>query len=575
MKVMHICHRKSPLLFIQLPQLDNDVAAAHENMPLAAAYLAHAATRAGETRWYRPARLSATDELLDNAHLTGRLLNRQPAVIAATLYLWNVERTLRVLRAVRRRAPAVKIVVGGPEVARAHPFLFREGLADAAVAGEGEAVFPAILRALRGAGPRPDFTTVAWRLPAGGYVWGGTPPPPPDLFEALPPPRAPVWRPDSHGMAYLETSRGCPLSCAYCRYHHLRAGMSLLPVEAVLERVRILRARGAREIRFIDPMFNAHPRFTELLLALARLNADGAVAFFAEILADRLTAEQAALLKRAHFSELEVGLQCRRPAVLKAVRRAGTPARIENGLRLLTRQGMRVTLDLMYALPRQRRRDALSDLKWAAPLRRVNVQCMQTLLLPGTTLRRERKRWGITADPLPPYGVRGTTAMTEDDLRAVEAALAVNPRLRSDATATRFVGRRLPDIFQEEVILDLAAGLPALCPGRTARRAVRLRGADLFAQRRAIAAFITRTVRAEPDNLWQFVLEPRREEPLDLLDALLAALRAAPPHLLDRYAAAALSGRRAARRIFIRLDGRRFDPAWVAAAEGVLRAACY
>ncbi len=567
--------RKSPLLFIQLPQLDNDVGEDHENLPLAAAYLAHAAARAGETRWYQPLRLTAADELLDNAHLTGRLLNRRPAIVAATLYLWNVERTLRVLRAVRRRAPAVKIVVGGPEVARSHPFLFRNGVADAAVAGEGEAVFPAILRALRGAGPRPDFTTVAWRLPDGRYAWGSNTPSAPDLSEALPPPHATVWRPDGHGMAYLETSRGCPLTCAYCRYHHLRAGMSVLPVDEVIERVRVLRARGAREIRFIDPMFNAHPRFTELLLALAQLNAGGAVAFFAEILADRLTAEQAALLKRANFTEVEVGLQCRRPAVLKAVRRAGTPARIENGLRLMTRQGMRVTLDLMYALPRQRRRDVLSDLKWAAPLRRVNVQCMQTLLLPGTTLRRERKRWGLAADPRPPYGVRSTASMTEDDLRAVEAALAVNPRLRSDARAARFVGRRLPDIFPETVVLEVAAGLPAVCPGRTARRAVCLRGADLFARRSALAAFITRAVRAEPDNLWQFVLEPRHEEPLDLLDALLAALRAEPPHLLDRYAAASLSGRLAARRIFMRLLGRRFDPGWMDAAERTLRAACY
>ena len=90
-----------------------------------------------------------------------------------------------------------------------------------------------------------------------------------------------------------------------------------------------------------------------------------------------------------------------------------------------------------------------------------------------------------------------------------------------------------------------------------------------------MAYFLARVVRAEPDSLWQFVIEPRQEEPLDLLDALLAALRAAPTHLLDRYAAAAFSGRLAARRIFIRLAGRRFDPDWVEAAECTLRAACY
>ncbi|MEI7437874.1 MAG: radical SAM protein, partial [bacterium] len=363
------------LLFIQLPQLDNEVVESHENLPLAAMYLTEAATRAGETRWYRPLRLTAAEEHLDNRHLTERLLARQPAVIAATLYLWNIERTLRVLHAVRRQAPKVKIVVGGPEVARPHPFLFRDGVPDAAVAGEGEAVFPMILRAFRGAGRQTDFTTVAWRRRDGRYVWGHTSPPPVELSKTLPPPSSKVWRPDANGMAYLETSRGCPLTCAYCRYHHLHAGMSVLPVDAVIAYVRILHARGAREIRFIDPMFNAHPRFTALLQALSTFNAGGAITFFAEVLADRITKQQAGLLKRAHFTEVEVGLQSRRRAVLRAVRRSGTPQRVENGMRLLTDQGLRVTLDLMYALPRQRRRDVLSDLRWAAPQRRVNVQC--------------------------------------------------------------------------------------------------------------------------------------------------------------------------------------------------------
>jgi len=58
---------------------------------------------------------------------------------------------------------------------------------------------------------------------------------------------------------------------------------------------------------------------------LATLNADGAIAFFAEVLADRIhRGEQAALLKLAHFTEVEVGLQSRRPA---CCRHGGTPER--------------------------------------------------------------------------------------------------------------------------------------------------------------------------------------------------------------------------------------------------------
>ena len=52
-------------IFLQLPQLDNDVEGDHENVPLAAAYLQHAAERAGEDRHYRfeslPAGLEEAD----------------------------------------------------------------------------------------------------------------------------------------------------------------------------------------------------------------------------------------------------------------------------------------------------------------------------------------------------------------------------------------------------------------------------------------------------------------------------------------------------------------------------------
>jgi hypothetical protein len=76
--------------------------------------------------------------------------------------------------------------------------------------------------------------------------------------------------------------------------------------------------------------------------------------------------------------------------------------------------------------------------------------------------------------------------------------------------------------------------------------------------------------------LWQFVLEPAGEEPLDLFDTLIAVVRRQPPHLLDRYAAAALRGLVASRRILVHLPARRrLDPAWVTAVDDVLASAFF
>ncbi len=556
--------------FIQLPQLDNDVSGAHENVPLAAAYLQHAAERAGEGRHYRFKRLPGTLDDADTPAVAAWLAAQGPGILALSLYLWNIERSLRLARFVKARSPRTRVVVGGPEVARHHPFLYRGGVADAVVVGEGETVFPEILRALRTRG-RVNAATVAWRTPR-GYRWGLRAPVEIELGEALPPPGHAACRPDARGMAYLESSRGCPFRCTYCRYPHLRRRMTFLPPDEVVARVRALQTLGAKEIRFVDPTFNAHPLFREVLERLAAINRGRALSFFVELSADRITDADAEALAAAHVTEIEVGLQSRDAEVLRAIRRPTDVRALEQGVRRLTRRGIRVTLDLMYGLPLQRVGDVRAALSWAARLRGVDVQCLQTLLLPGTELRNRCREWSLVADRRPPYAVQRTSTMAADDCRRIEDLIERDPRLRSDIRTRQFVGRRLPDLFPEEVRIDLADWRPGRAiPGTQNRRAVILAGTDLFAARGRIAGVIRQAVRQDPDMLWQFVLEPAGEEPLDLFDELGRVLRRLPAHLIDRYASAALRGRVASRRILVRLPGRRlFDPAWVAAVEDAL-----
>lgn len=561
--------RTRKILFLQLPQLDNDTSGGSENLGMAAAYLEHAVRQSAEAGRHTCIRLDPALDRTSTPVLADAIVRHEPDILAATLFLWNIEWTLRLLRTVREHAPGIRFVVGGPEVARSHPFLFRSRIPDVAVAGEGEAVFPAILHALRTGGVT-DFSSVATRTPQ-GYAWGRTTPPPVELAKALPPPTAPALAPDANGMAYMETSRGCPMRCSYCRYAHLRPRVSFLDPEAVVDRVRALQEMGAREIRFIDPTFNAHPRFTEVVRAIAALNRKRGLRFFAELMAERLTTEQARLLAEANFTEIEVGMQSRNPEVLRGIRRPTRLAHLDRGVRRLTRNGIRVTLDLMYALPRQTLAGIRRDIRWSLRQPRINIQCLQTLLLPGTELRERRKQWGLDSIPLPPYAVTATPALTATDLAKVESLIAGQPRLQSDSPTGIFVARHLPGLFTE--CLDLQANrMPhGPAPGSLNRRTYRLHGPDLFAHRKALADFLARCVRTEPDTLFQFVLVPEAEEPLDLLDELIGTLRNAPRHLVDRYASVRAGNRIASRRIRILLPPRRrFAADWIAAADAAL-----
>ena len=561
---------KRRLLFLQLPQLDNEIAQPHENVPIASLYLRHAARRADEARHYTTIRLPNGAAMADNATLLRIIDELRPDVIAATLYLWNIERTLRIVARLRTLRPNVRTAAGGPEVAFRHPFLFRARVFDAIAVGEGEIVFPAILRAFRGAAA-PHYTTVALRR-SGRYVWGALPAPEVALPAALPPPHDPLWQPDHQGMAYLETSRGCPLRCTYCRYHHLRRAVSFLTPADVARRVAALRDRAAREIRFVDPTFNAHPQFTDVLRALVRVNRYRRLQFFAEIRADHLTDEQADLLAQARFTGVEVGLQSRDPAVLRAICRPTRVDALEHGVRRLARHGTRITLDVMYGLPLQQAAEVRRTLRCAARLPHVHVQCLQTLLLPGTFIRAQRRRWAMQAPDRPPYGVASTSTLSAPDIQAIEGFLERDPRLPSDPRTTRFVGRNLPDLFAERVALRIPEDLrTSRIPGAQARRAVILQGRDLFAARDRLVRLVRRAIRAEPDMLWQFVLAPLEQEPLDLLDLLSVEIRRQPAHLLDRYAAPAIRNRIASRRVFVLLTpGLRHVTSWIAEAERIL-----
>ena len=549
--------KRRKVLFIQLPQLDNDLKGEHENVPLAAAYLQYASEMAGEDAHYEFIQLPPDSHDYDNAALLDLITAMAPPIIACTLYLWNIERTLRLMEAVRTRLPAVRILLGGPEAAYTHPFLYQRPVADAIVVGEGENIFPDLLRAFR-TGCRINFATVSLKTRT-GYRWGKKTPPPVSLSHQLPPPGYDACRPDTKGMAYLETSRGCPMRCTYCRYPHLRRSMSFLEPDEILARVRALRRLGAREIRIVDPSFNSHPQFMEIILRLAALNRSGTLSFFAELNAERLTDAEADELARARFVEIEVGMQSRSPEVLKAIRRPTSLPRLEAGIRRLTKRKIKVTLDIMYGLPLQDSGDVRRSVAWALKLPRTNVQCLQTLLLPGTELRERHQEWNLHAGSRPPYPVTMTSTMDSTAFRRVESMISRHPKLRSDVPTQIFAGTKL-ELFPE----------PGSKPG-TIRRAYLFKGPDLYARRQAIGRVIRDVMKQEPDGLFQFVLCPLQEEPLDLLDHVIAVIRKQPRHLLDRYAAVALDDKIASRRLLILLPkGRKLSKDWIKASEQIL-----
>jgi len=88
------------------------------------------------------------------ADVVEKLLAMQPRIIGFGVYIWNVEETTRIVAMLKRVAPEIVIVLGGPEVSYEYQDQEIVKLADHLITGWGETSFVKLCRAIF-YGPQP------------------------------------------------------------------------------------------------------------------------------------------------------------------------------------------------------------------------------------------------------------------------------------------------------------------------------------------------------------------------------------------------------------------------------------
>ncbi len=170
------------------------------------------------------------------------------------------------LAVIRREAPGVPAVLGGPGFSQVPRTVLERYGYDLGIQAEAEAAFPALLASLGDPGAVPGAW---WRTEAGGIRYAGDRPMP-DLA-VLPFPRrhhvdwAPYRRLEREaGLALdvgVETTRGCPRRCAYCPYPALNGRvLRRKPPGVVADEVEDLHATyGIDRFTFTDSRFDEDP----------------------------------------------------------------------------------------------------------------------------------------------------------------------------------------------------------------------------------------------------------------------------------------------------------------------------
>lgn len=356
---------------------------------------------------------------LGDAALLSGLTAEEPDVIGFTVTAWNVERTLAFCGALRRQLPHARIWLGGPEVAPdawfVQPGAPERVLFDAAVQGEGEAAFEALL-----AGTDP--------LLVPGSVWSATSSPPQPVTASSWPSAGPhfgdpflsgVVEPDLDGTVWVELSRGCLHGCAFCRYHGGRGSRVVARTpESIAAFFRWARSHDATQIYILDPSLEQHPYLDELLQIIARENPPPRLPLCVEMRAEAVDSVLARHLFKAGVARVECGLQTLTPEAMRRVGRRVDWPRFVRGVEELADAGIEVRVDIMLGLPGDSpdQMERLFGLLHQTGIAGM-TQPFRTQVLPGTRLRALAPKWDLLWEPRPPYRVLQSPTWDASHLR--------------------------------------------------------------------------------------------------------------------------------------------------------------
>ena len=331
--------------------------------------------------------------------LVERILAHEPRILGLGVYIWNVEETTRLVAMLKRVAPQLVIVLGGPEVSHETGEQEIVRLSDYVVTGWGDVTFPKLCGEILN-GPKPLMK-----------VHAGVQPPMAEI--ALP---YSLYSDEdiAHRTLYVEASRGCPFKCEFC-LSSLDKTAWPFPLDAFLDQMESLYARGARLFKFVDRTFNLNVKTSLRIMQffLDKLEAapsDPVYAHF-ELVPDHLP--EALKETIAKFPpgalQFEIGIQSFNPEVQALVSRRQDNAKAADNIRWLTEHSQtHLHVDLIAGLPGE---DVASFARGFDQLVGLGAQEIQFGILKrlrGTPIIRHTEPFGMVYDPYPPYTVLAT-----------------------------------------------------------------------------------------------------------------------------------------------------------------------
>lgn len=318
------------------------------------------------------------------------ILRYNPKIVGIGAYIWNALEVQELLCIIKKVAPSVIIILGGPEASHfPHRVDFEK--ADYIIQGEGDVAFYELCKAILSdnapsekviKAPMVDMSAI--KLPYEYYTDH-------DI---------------KNRYCYVEASRGCPFTCEFClssadkKVREIEIGRFIGELEKLWE-------RGVRNFKFIDRTFNLSiENATKLLDFFLEKEEEYFVHF--EVIPDHFPQklrEKIALFPPAAL-QLEVGIQTLDPLISKNIHRRLNLPKIEDNLAFLQQQThAHLHVDLIIGLPGESLEGFGRNLDMLYSLTQCEIQIGILKKLSGTTLSRHDEIYGMVYSDKPPYDI--------------------------------------------------------------------------------------------------------------------------------------------------------------------------
>lgn len=355
-------------------------------------------------------------------HIVSDILSMNLDVLAFSCYIWNIEYIQKLCKMIKEQKSEMVIILGGPEVTYEPQYFLEHTLADYIISGEGELVFPQLLKAIENHQSvyipgisyhnhiSPTIATVDL-----AYV------------ESLDSPyQLPQDQPNmSKRILYFESSRGCPFQCQYC-LSSLEKGLRFFSEDYLKKQLDIICHSHVKTVKFLDRSYNADANHAIMILDYIFKNYQPGQQFQFEINADVLNQKIIDFIKEnapEGLLRFEIGIQSTYEPTNKAVKRIQNFERLSEVVQqLMTDKKCDLHLDLIAGLPYEDYHRFAQSFDDVFAFRAKELQLGFLKLLRGTSLREDALDYGYQYQKEPPYEMIENKWLSQDDVIKIHMA---------------------------------------------------------------------------------------------------------------------------------------------------------